>query len=125
MIKRSIPNFLAVTVMVFMTVFIALFLYSNIHLKNKITLQTVQEMEFISDVFAKAILDVMSGGHDKETYAVITGYGNLMGVEDLGIYKLTGEEAFQAASLRPEDSSKMIRKIGPAEMPLRLSICIY
>ena len=115
MIKRSIPNFLAVTVMVFMTVFIALFLYSNIHLKNKITLQTVQEMEFISDVFAKAILDVMSGGHDKETYAVITGYGNLMGVEDLGIYKLTGEEAFQAPSLQPEGGSKMIRKIGPAD----------
>src|SRR3989304_1667992 len=115
MIKRSIPNFLAVTVMVFMTVFIALFLYSNIHLKNKITLQTVQEMEFISDVFAKAILDVMSGGHNKETYAVITGYGNLMGVEDLGIYKLTGEEAFQAPSLQPEDSPRIIRKIGPAD----------
>src|SRR4030066_595409 len=115
MIKRSIPNFLAVTVMVFMTVFIALFLFSNFHLKNKITLQTVQEMEFISDVFAKAILDVMSGGHDKETYAVITGYGNLMGVEDLGIYKLTGEEAFQAPSLQPEDSPRIIRKIGPAD----------
>lgn len=114
MIKRSIQNFLAVTVMVFMTVFIALFLYSNIHLKNKVTLQIVQEMEFISDVFAKAILDIMSDGHDKETYSVLLGYSNLMGVEDIGIYKLTGEEAFQAPSLRP-DSSKIIRKIGPAD----------
>jgi len=115
MIKSSIQNFLAVTVMVFMTVFIAFFLYSNIHLKNKITLQIVQEMEFISDVFTNAILDVMSRGHDKQTYSVILGYGNFIGVTDLGIYKLTGEEAFQAPSLRPEDSSKIIRKIGPAD----------
>src|SRR3990170_1133895 len=115
MIKSSIQNFLAVTVMVFMTVFIAFFLYSNIHLKNKITLQIVQEMEFISDVFTNAILDVMSRGHDKQTYSVVLGYGNFIGVTDLGIYKLTGEEAFQAPSLRPEDSSKIIRKIGPAD----------
>src|SRR3990172_9353774 len=115
MIKSSIQNFLAVAVMVFMTVFIAFFLYSNIHLKNKITLQIVQEMEFISDVFTNAILDVMSRGHDKQTYSVILGYGNFIGVTDLGIYKLTGEEAFQAPSLRPEDSSKIIRKIGPAD----------
>ena len=115
MIKSSIQNFLAVTVMVFMTVFIAFFLYSNIHLKNKITLQIVQEMEFISDIFTNAILDVMSRGHDKQTYSVILGYGNFIGVTDLGIYKLTGEEAFQAPSLRPEDSSKIIRKIGPAD----------
>ena len=78
MIKSSIQNFLAVTVMVFMTVFIAFFLYSNIHLKNKITLQIVQEMEFISDIFTNAILDVMSRGHDKQTYSVILGYGNFI-----------------------------------------------
>ncbi len=115
MIKRSIQNFLAIAVMVFMTVVIALFLYSNIHLKNKITLQIVQEMEFVSDVLTKAILDVMSGGHDKETYSAILDYGNLIGVVDIGIYKSTGEEAFQAQLLPSEDGSKMLRKISPAD----------
>jgi hypothetical protein len=112
MIKRSIQNFLAVTIMVFMAVFIALFLYSNIHLKNEITIQTVQNMEFISDVFSKAVTDVMSSGHDKRTYNVILDYSNLLGVEDLGIYKLTGDEAFQAPSSQRKDGSEMIRKIG-------------
>jgi PAS domain S-box-containing protein len=37
----------------------------------------------------------MRDGHDKETYAMILEYGNLIGVKDIAIFDLNGSEAFE------------------------------
>ncbi|MEE9543517.1 MAG: PAS domain S-box protein, partial [Thermodesulfobacteriota bacterium] len=92
--QSYILNYLVITIMIFMLAVTSFFIYSNIHLKNRITYRIVRQTEIISDLISRATTDLMRDGHDKDTYATILEYGNLIGVKDIAIFNLNGEEAF-------------------------------
>jgi PAS domain S-box-containing protein len=64
------------------------------HLKDRITYRIVRQSDITSDLITRSTTDLMKNGHDKETYATILEYGNLIGVKDIAIFDMNGREAF-------------------------------
>ncbi|MEE8574131.1 MAG: ATP-binding protein [Thermodesulfobacteriota bacterium] len=93
--QRSILNILVIALMLFMAVFTSIFIYSNLHLKKKITYRIVQQTELISDLISRSVLTEMKNGHEENTYSSILEYGNLIGVKNIAIYNTKGIEAFE------------------------------
>ncbi|MBI2400030.1 MAG: hypothetical protein HYV23_03070 [Deltaproteobacteria bacterium] len=113
MIKiRSALNYLVIGIMIFMTAIAAVFIYFSLNLKGKITLRTVQQTEFASDLLARAATDIMKDGHGKGRYFDLLEFGEVIGVEELGIFKLDGREAL---TLEPMAMNTGGRIIQPAE----------
>ena len=92
--QRYLLNYLVITIMVFMAAITSFFIYSNMHLKDRITYRIVRQSDIISNLISRSTTDLMREGHDKETYATILEYGNLIGVQDIAIFDLNGREAF-------------------------------
>ena len=65
---RSALNYLVIGIMIFMTAIAAVFIYFSLNLKSKITLRTVQQTEFASDLLARSATDIMKEGHSKGRY---------------------------------------------------------
>ena len=93
--QRYLLNYLVITIMVFMAAITSFFLYSNMNLKDRITYRIVQQSDIISNIISRSTNDLMRDGHDRETYAMILEYGNLIGVKDIAIFDLNGREAFE------------------------------
>lgn len=116
---RSILNYLVITIMVFMIALTAIFIYTSIHLKDKIIYRIVQQTELVSELITRAALDLMSAGHSGGKYSMILAYGNLIGVDDIGIFNLSGQEAFSDQSFQTRTNTvgySPIRKIEKNEM---------
>ncbi|MBI5887531.1 MAG: PAS domain S-box protein [Deltaproteobacteria bacterium] len=101
MIKiKGMLNFLVIAIMLFMIALTAMFIYFSVQLKNKITFQFVQKTELVSELVTRSVSDIISTGHDERKNAMIAAYGNVLGIEDIGIYKPDGEEVFGAGAYR-------------------------
>src|SRR4030067_2753361 len=85
---RSALNYLVIGIMIFMTAIAAVFIYFSLNLKSKITLRTVQQTEFASDLLARSATDIMKDGHGKGRDFDLLDFGEVIGVEELGIFKL-------------------------------------
>lgn len=110
---RSALNYLVIGIMIFMTAIAAVFVYFSLTLKGRITLRTVQQTEFASDLLARAATDIMKDGHGKGRYFDLLEFGDMIGVEELGIFKLDGSEAL---TLEPASIQSGGRLIQPGEM---------
>lgn len=86
---------LTITIMAAMVIFIMLFIYSHINLKNKIIYKIVQQTDLITNLLTDMTVDVLSTPHDSAKYGTVLKYGDTVGVNEIGIYTLKGEEAFQ------------------------------
>lgn len=114
MIKpRSALNYLVFAVMLFMTAIAALFVYFSFNFKSKITLRTVQQTEFASDLLARSAIDVMKDGHSEGRYFDLLEFGEVIGVEELGIFRLDGREAL---TLEPGAERVSGRQVDAGEM---------
>ncbi len=91
----SILNFLVITIMVFMIGTTAVFIYSSIHLKDKIIFRIVQQTELVSELISRSASDLMATGHTGDSYSMLMGYGEQIGIEEIGIYNTKGREAFR------------------------------
>jgi PAS domain S-box-containing protein len=100
--------------------FIGLFLYSNINLKSKITYKIVQQTEMITSLLTTMSTDILGAKHDKGRYDLILQYGDVVGVNDIGIYTPDGKEAFgnlqPNAASAPAGQSAKVRDIQAQEM---------
>ncbi|MBI5492507.1 MAG: PAS domain S-box protein [Deltaproteobacteria bacterium] len=92
MIRRPILSCIIAAIAVFMAAVTAIFIYTSVHLKDKVIFRIVQQTELISELLTRSAIDTMSAGHHGK-YDMILAYGNLIGVDEVGIFKLTGEEA--------------------------------
>lgn len=90
---RSALNYLAIAIMVFMTAITAVFVYVSFDIKNKMILRTAQRTEFASELLARSATGMMAEGHSTANYAAILKYGEMIGIEGLGILKPGGEPA--------------------------------
>lgn len=106
---RSTLNYAVIGIMLFMTAIAAVFIYFSLNLKSRITLRTVQQTELASDLLARSATELMKDGHSEGRYLNILEYGDVIGVEELGIFRLGGEEAM---TLGPSGG----RTIQPGEM---------
>ncbi len=113
----SILNYLVISIMVFMIAVIGIFIYTSVHMKDKIIFHVVQQTELISELIARSTLDIMGEGHDKDRYSMVLSYGNMIGVDDIGIFRLTGEEAFseKQGEGKPADPARPRRGIEDNE----------
>src|SRR3989338_2681347 len=91
---RVMLNILVVLIIVFMTALTAVFIYSSMLFKNKITIQIVRKTELVSELITRSVFDLMSAGHAGGRYLNVLSYGNILGVEDITIFRLNGSEAF-------------------------------
>ncbi len=91
---RPMLNYLVIAIMLFIIALTAIFIYSSIFLKNKIIFRTVQQIDLISELITRSAIDNMSTGHDRGKYATLLAYNNIIGIDEVGIFKLTGTEAF-------------------------------
>ena len=110
---RSALNYLVIGIMVFMTAIAAFFIYFSFNLKGRITLRTVQQTELASDLITRAATDIMKDGHGRGRYFDLLEYGEVIGVEELGIFKLDGSEAL---TLEPQAAKAGGRVIQSGEM---------
>lgn len=110
---RSALNYLVIGIMIFMTAIAAVFIYFSLNLKGKITLRTVQQTEFASDLLARAATDIMKDGHGRGRYFDLLEFGEVIGVEELGIFKLDGREAL---TLEPKAITSGARVIQSGEV---------
>ncbi|MBI5588720.1 MAG: PAS domain S-box protein [Deltaproteobacteria bacterium] len=95
MIKfRSMLNYLVIGIMAFMIALTAIFIYTSVHMKDRITFRIVQQTELISDLITRSAVNIMSTGHTNDQYEMVLQYGNMIGIDDIGVYKLDGTEAF-------------------------------
>ncbi|HEY4706051.1 MAG TPA: ATP-binding protein [Thermodesulfobacteriota bacterium] len=90
---RSALNYLVIAIMVFMTAITAVFVYVSFDIKDKMILRTVQQTEFASELLARASSELMREGHSTDNYRAILDYGEIIGIEDVGILKPDGEPA--------------------------------
>ncbi|MBI5810767.1 MAG: PAS domain S-box protein [Deltaproteobacteria bacterium] len=97
--SRPVLNFLVISIIVFMIALTAVFIFSSVYLKGKIAFQFVQKTELISELITRSVFDLMSAGHGQEKYSMVRAYGNIVGVDDIGIYRLDGSSAFHEAGL--------------------------
>lgn len=110
--QRYILNYLVITIMVFMIAITSFFIYSHMHLKDRITYRIVRQSDITSDLISRSTTDLMMNGHDKETYATILEYGNLIGVKDIAIFDMEGREAFDVIDDFVIDTEKEKREEG-------------
>lgn len=115
----SILNYLVISIMFFMIMVIGALIYTSIHMKNKMIFHVVQHTELISELLARSTVNIMGEGHGNDRYSMVLSYGNMIGVDDIGIFKLTGEEAFSEKQGvgKPEDVASPHRRIGDNEKP--------
>ncbi|MBE9532321.1 MAG: hypothetical protein IME98_05895, partial [Proteobacteria bacterium] len=104
--QRYLLNYLIIIIMVFMAAITSFFIYSNMHLKDRITYRIVRQSDIISDLISRSTTDLMRDGHDKETYATILEYGNLIGVKDITIFDMNGLEAFDVIGAVTNDPAE-------------------
>lgn len=102
-------SYLVIAIMVFMIAVMAAFIYSSIHVKDRVIFRIVQQTDLASDIITRSTLDAMSAGHAGGRYELIKAYGNIVGVDDVEIFKPDGTEAFIAKGIKPE-------KIDPSEL---------
>lgn len=114
---RSALNYIVIGIMIFMTAIAAVFVYFSLNLKGRITLRTVQQTEFASDLLSRSATDIMKDGHGRGRYFDLLEFGDVIGVEELGIFKLDGNEAL---TLEPGARAGG-RLIQPGEMKAFLS----
>jgi PAS domain S-box-containing protein len=91
---RSILNVIIIALMVFMAAFTSLFIYSNIHLKNRVTYRIVQQTEFLSDLISRSVVERLSHGHQGGLGEALAEHESLIGVQDITIFGMDGVEAF-------------------------------
>lgn len=91
---RPILNYLVIGIMFFTIAITALFIYTSFHMKDRIILRTVQQTELFSELISRSAFDLMRTGHSAGEYETILSYGNIIGVNDIGIFRLDGREAF-------------------------------
>ncbi|MBI5561636.1 MAG: PAS domain S-box protein [Deltaproteobacteria bacterium] len=113
-IRSSTLSYLVIGIMVFMIAAMAVFIYSSLHVKDRIIFRIVQQTDLASDLITRSALDIMSAGHAEGKYALIQAYGNIVGVDDVAIFKPDGTEAFTGKEAGIADAAE---KIGPDEMP--------
>jgi PAS domain S-box-containing protein len=106
---RSALNYLVIGIMIFMTAIAAVFIYFSLNLKGKITLRTVQQTEFASDLLARAATDIMKDGHGKGRYFDLLEFGEVIGVEELGIFRLDGREALTLEPMAITSGGRIIQ----------------
>lgn len=92
--KGDLLNYLVITIMLVMIGFISLSIFSNIHLKNGMVFRIVQQMDMVSNLLNRAVLDILNDTHTAAAYAKTLEYGNIMGVKEIGVFKGNGDEAF-------------------------------
>ncbi|MDP2689991.1 MAG: hypothetical protein Q8P48_07750, partial [Deltaproteobacteria bacterium] len=83
-------NYLVITVIVFMIAVMGVFVYASVHLRGKVVVRTVQQTEMTSDLIARSAYDIMSRGHEGGNYSMILAYGNMIGVDYIGVFRLDG-----------------------------------
>lgn len=93
--SRPFLNYLVIGVMVFMILATAVFVYTSIHLKDKMIYKTVQQIELISELISSSTADLMHSGHGPGQYEMILEYGHHIGIDSIGIYRPNGDEAFK------------------------------
>ncbi len=108
-------NFLVITIMVAMIGFTGLFIYSHIKLKDKIIYKIVQQTELITSLLTKMSIDQLNRNHQEDVYSNILTYGMIIGVNDIGIYNVKGEEAFRD-TLPPSAAKQKAAAFSPLEM---------
>jgi PAS domain S-box-containing protein len=125
--KRDLLNYLVITIMLVMIGFISLFIFSNIHMKDKMVFRVVQEMDMVSNLLNHAVSDILNDEHTIVTYGKALEYGNIQGVKDIGVFKENGDEAFgylispdgsSDGRPPPASSQEKARKIEPYEVEL-------
>ncbi|MFQ5465051.1 MAG: nitrogen regulation protein NR(II) [Thermodesulfobacteriota bacterium] len=113
--NTSLSNFLVIAIMVFMIGLTALFVHAGLKLKDKITYRVVQQTDLVSDLVASSALDIMSAGHGGGKYSKLLDYGKHVGIDEIGIFGLDGEEAFTGGGEGEGRGGEAPRKIGGNE----------
>lgn len=90
----SALNYIIFAIIIFMIAVTALFVYTSIHLKDRVIYRIVQQTETTSELLTRSAMDVMSDGHSGNKYEMILSSGNIIGVDYVGIFRLMGDEAF-------------------------------
>ncbi len=91
-------NTLVITIMLAVVGFISLFIYGELNLKDRMIYHLVQKAELEAELLGSAVSLNLQGAHSADSYDAILDYGDFIGVEDIGIYKVNGEEAFQGGA---------------------------
>lgn len=91
---KSMLNYLAIALMLFMLALTVVFLYSSGQLKSRITVQFVQKTELVAELITHSVFGLMSAGHSEQSAGMVSAYGNVIGIEDIAIFKPGGQEAF-------------------------------
>ncbi len=112
--RRSMLNYLVIALLICMTILTTLFIYSSIGLKNRVTVQTVQRAEFTSDLIARAAVELMNRAQSEESYSRVLAYGNMIGVDEVAIFGVDGNEIFSFSEDGVERSHP--RVVGPGEL---------
>jgi len=111
-LKSSMLSYLVVAIMIFMIAMMAVFIYSSLKIKDRTIFRIVQQTDFASELITRSTFNIMSDGHANDRYDMILSYGNLVGVDNVVIFKRDGSEAFTGA---PASGEHEQRKIAPAE----------
>lgn len=112
-IKSSTLSYLVIAIMVFMIAMMAVFIYSSLNIKDRTIFRIVQQTDLASELITRSAFNIMSDGHTNGKYEMILSYGNLVGVDDVAIFKPDGSEAFIDAP--GSDDGRMRRRIAPDE----------
>jgi len=115
---RSMLNYLVIGIMAFMIALTAIFIYTSIHMKDRITFRIVQQTELISDLITRSAVNIMSSGHTDGQYEMILQYGNMIGIDDIGVYRPDGVEAFGGIPVlggTKDEEPVSVRSIGANE----------
>ncbi len=92
--------------MIFMVGMVALFIYSNFLLKDRITYRIVKEAEFTGDILTLSVFNILGAGHTDKNYEMIKNYGNLIGISDIGIYGARGKKSIEDLDFISDDNDK-------------------
>ncbi len=115
--SRFTLNTLGIVIMLIVAGFISLFIYGQFNLKNRMIHHLVQQAELESNLLSSSVSHRLQGVHSAESYGAILEYSDFIGVEEVGIYKLSGEEAFQGLRGKgvPGTGKVQGRRIGAGE----------
>ncbi|MFQ5441751.1 MAG: nitrogen regulation protein NR(II) [Thermodesulfobacteriota bacterium] len=97
--SRSLLNFLVITLMLLITAFASFFIYTSLYLKNRFVVKLVQKTDMVSEIITKSAFDLLSMGHEEKNFSRLYGLSNIIGMEEIGVYNVSGTEIFRPQPL--------------------------
>jgi len=85
--------------MLIVIAFISLFIYAQLHLKDRMVYYFVQQAELEAELLSTAATRLLNSNHTTGSYNNILEYNDFIGVNEVAIFKADGNEAFLESPL--------------------------